>query len=1148
MSKSQLNEPERIIYLNDSEKNLLKYKKESNYISTSKYTIYSFIFIFLKEQFSKYANVFFLFTALLQQIPNVSPTNRWTTAIPLVFVLSVTAVKEIFEDYKRHKTDNEVNNRKIQVIENNSINIKTWNDVKVGDIVRVENDEYFPADLILLSSSEPDTLCYIETSNLDGETNLKIKQGLVETSNILTPELASQMKGLIKSEQPNNRLYNYDGVIILNDKSFPLDPTQLLLRGAKLKNTQWIYGVVITTGHNTKLLRNSNKTPIKKTSVEHMTNYQIVFLFGILLVLSLTCTIGYFLRQDKSFEKTVLHPTEENSFSIKDIILGFLTFIVLYNNLIPISLIVTMEFVKYCISILINNDMDMYYDVMDTTAQCRTSSLVEELGQVEYIFSDKTGTLTCNIMEFKKCSIAGEKYTRSTKKNDGPINEITFDELKGDLKDADFNDVIYQFVTLLSVCHTVIPEQDENDPSVYNYQASSPDEGALVKGALLFDFKFTTRKPHSVIVNVNGQDLEYEILNVCEFNSTRKRMSTIVKCPNGEIKIYCKGADTVIFERLAKNGNIYMDKTIEHLEEYASEGLRTLCLATRTISPEEYETWSKIFDAASTTLVNREEELSKAAELIEKDLFLLGATAIEDKLQDGIPETITTLSQAGIKIWILTGDKQETAINIGLSCQLINNEMELIIFDDEVIKGTSQGVSEFIDSQLSTIKQKLPKKYAEAEFPPKITFRNKWIGKEEDIRQKFIPPTGLVIDGKMLEYALRDENKIKFLELATLCQAVICCRVSPLQKALVVKLVKNNIDAITLAIGDGANDVGMIQAAHVGVGINGMEGLQAARAADFAISQFRFLRKLLLVHGSWAYSRLSKLILYSFYKNLTLYLTQFWYSFNNGFSGQTIYESWTLTSYNVIFTVFPPIVMGFFDQFLNAIYLNKYPKLYKEGFLGKKFNISLFVAWALNGIYHSLLLYLLIKNIWFESQIDPNGDIGNHWMLGSTLFTCVLGTVLLKAGLTMDKWNKYTTLAIVGSYACWIILLPIYCYIGPLINLSPELDGMEKKIYSSSIFWFSVIIIPCVCIFRDYIWKFMSREYFTTDKHVIQEMQKYIIDDYSADQSWYQKAVGKVKLINHMRKSRGFAFSQLESGPADIIRIYDTTKRKPSGK
>jgi len=938
MSKLLLNEEnnERIIYLNNSEKNFSLYKKESNYISTSKYTIYSFIFKFLKEQFSKYANVFFLFTALLQQIPNVSPTNRWTTAIPLVFVLMVTAVKEIFEDYKRHKSDNEVNNRRVQVIENGNINVKIWNDIKVGDIVRVENDEYFPADSILLSSSEPDALCYIETSNLDGETNLKIKQGLVETSVILTPEAASQMKGSIKSEQPNNRLYNYEGVLNMNDKSYPLDPSQLLLRGAKLKNTQWIYGVVITTGHNTKLLRNSNKAPIKKTSVEHMTNYQIVFLFGILLILSLTCTIGYFIRQGYSFEKTILHPNEDNGYSIKEVVLGFLTFIVLYNNLIPISLIVTMEFVKYCISILINNDLDMYYDVTDTTAQCRTSSLVEELGQVEYIFSDKTGTLTCNIMEFQKCTIAGQKYAKSIdKKSDTPSNELSFDKLKNDLKNVNPVDPIYQFATLLSVCHTVIPEQDENDPSVINYQASSPDEGALVKGALLLDFKFTTRKPHSVIINVNGQDLEYEILNICEFNSTRKRMSAVVRCPNGEIKIYTKGADTVIFERLAKNGNFFLDKTIEHLDEYASEGLRTLCLATRTISPEEYETWSKIFDQASTTLVNREEELSKAAELIEKDLFLLGATAIEDKLQDGIPETITTLSQAGIKIWILTGDKQETAINIGLSCSLINNNMELIIFSEEETQGTLEGVSSFIDKQLGIVKAKLPKKYAEAPFPPKITFLNKWRGKREDIRQKFLPPTGLVIDGKMLEYAIKDENKIKFLELATLCQAVICCRVSPLQKSLVVKLVKNHIDAITLAIADGANDVSMIQAAHVGVGINGMEGLQAARAADFAISQFKFLRKLLLVHGSWAYNRLSKLILYSFYKNLTLYLTQFWYSFDNGFSGQTIYESWILTSYNVLFTVFPPIVIGFFDQFINAIYLNKYPRIYKEGFLGK---------------------------------------------------------------------------------------------------------------------------------------------------------------------------------------------------------------------
>jgi phospholipid-transporting ATPase len=198
---------------------------------------------------------------------------------------------------------------------------------------------------------------------------------------------------------------------------------------------------------------------------------------------------------------------------------------------------------------------------------------------------------------------------------------------------------------------------------------------------------------------VNGHGIDYEILNICEFNSTRKRMSTVIRTSDGKIKLYCKGADTVILERLSED-NPFVEQTLQHLEEYATEGLRTLCIAMREISEEEYKVWSGIYDKAATTLVNRQEELDKAAEMIEKNLFLLGATAIEDKLQDGVPETIHTLQQAGIKIWVLTGDRQETAINIGLSCKLISDDMSLIIVNQD----NKYGTQEFLNKKIQALK------------------------------------------------------------------------------------------------------------------------------------------------------------------------------------------------------------------------------------------------------------------------------------------------------------------------------------------------------------------------------------------------------------------------------------------------------------
>lgn len=369
--------------------------------------------------------------------------------------------------------------------------------------------------------------------------------------------------------------------------------------------------------------------------------------------------------------------------------LNILTFIILFNNLIPLSLIVTMEAVKYALGFLINADLDLYYEVNDTPATARTSSLVEELGQVDYIFSDKTGTLTCNIMEFKMASIGGVAYAdvvpddkKLVVNKDGSVfGYYDFKALPEHRRSHHNRAALQEFLSLLAVCHTVIPEVDEDDPGNIVYQASSPDEAALVKGAKDLGFLFHTRRPKSVTIAVDGQDYEYEILNVNEFNSTRKRMSIVVRAPNGQIKVYIKGADTVIFERLAKE-NPFIEATSAHLEEYANEGLRTLCLAYRNVSNEEYAQWSQIYEKAATTINNRSDELDKAAELIERDLFLLGATAIEDKLQDGVPDTIHTLMEAGIRVWVLTGDRQETAINIGYSCRLITVEMNMLICNE----------------------------------------------------------------------------------------------------------------------------------------------------------------------------------------------------------------------------------------------------------------------------------------------------------------------------------------------------------------------------------------------------------------------------------------------------------------------------------
>lgn len=665
------------------------------------------------------------------------------------------------------------------------MNVK-WRDLAVGDVVKVQNNNFFPADLILLSSSEPQGISFIETSNLDGETNLKIRQGLPDTSKIVEVKDLVLLQGTIESEPPNRHLYEYNGNLKeINKQVQSLGPDQVLLRGAMLRNTSWIFAIVVYTGHDTKLMRNSTSAPLKRSTVDKMTNTQILMLFFILIFLCLISSIFNEIWTINFFtEHWYLGLTKVG----KNFAYNLLTFIILYNNLIPISLQVTLELVRFLQAIFINVDIEMYHEESNTPAMARTSNLNEELGMVKYVFTDKTGTLTRNVMEFKKCTIAGQIYSFDVLA-DEDFGETSFTTVDGaapsrlglHIKSRKANsDIAREFMTLMAICHTVIPEiasQFDHVDGVAGmtdediiYHAASPDERALVYGALKFGFVFHTRTPTYVEVDALGDKERYEILNVLEFTSTRKRMSIIARNPRGEIKLYCKGADTVIFERLAPNGQQYKDITLKHLEEFASMGLRTLCFAYVDIPDDVYDQWKETYHKASTAIQNRERKVEDAASLIENNLILLGATAIEDKLQEGVPETIAALIEAKIKVWVLTGDKQETAINIGYSCRLLQQGMDLIIMNEDNLDNTRTSITKHSSDLLAHVGSS-----------GSSSVNGEYFKKDN---------TALIIDGKTLKYALSCELRREFFELCVNCKCVICCRVSPIQKADCVMLVR----------------------------------------------------------------------------------------------------------------------------------------------------------------------------------------------------------------------------------------------------------------------------------------------------------------------------------------------------------------------
>ncbi|KAF8726933.1 hypothetical protein HU200_019419 [Digitaria exilis] len=1042
----------------------------SNSISTTKYNFFTFLPKSLFEQFRRVANVYFLLSAGIAYSPLAAYSSSSAIA-PLVVVIVATMIKEAVEDWRRNQQDTEVNSRRTRVFKDGALQDARWKDVRVGDIVRVDKDEFFPADLVLLASSYEDAICYVETMNLDGETNLKLKQSLEATSASLPDDDSFTGFGaVIRCEDPNAHLYTFVGNIEIHggqgddQQQHPLSPQQLLLRDSKLRNTDFVYGAVVFTGHDTKVMQNAMKVPSKRSNIERKMDWVIYLLLFSLFLISVVGSIffgiatGDDIRDDGRMKRWYLRPDDTDIFfdpknAAVAAVLHFFTAMMLYGYFIPISLYISIEIVKLLQALFINQDINMYHEESDTPAHARTSNLNEELGQVDTILTDKTGTLTCNSMEFIKCSIAGTAYGRGVteveramaKRKGSPLiadmdsgnQHFQPDEGKPAVKGFNFRDervmdgnwvnqpnshVIEMFFRLLAVCHTCIPEVDEESGKI-SYEAESPDEAAFVVAARELGFTFYQRTQTAVFLHefdrMSGKqvDRSYKILNVLEFNSARKRMSVIVKNEEGKTFLFSKGADSVMFERLSGSQSAYKEVTQQHINEYADAGLRTLVLAYRELEDNEYTNFDKKFTAAKNSISNdRDEKIDEVADLLERDLILLGATAVEDKLQKGVPECVDKLAQAGIKIWVLTGDKMETAINIGYACSLLRQGMKQIIItlDTADIITLEKG-----SDKAATIKASKDSVVRQINEGKKL------------VNASASEAFALIIDGKSLTYALEDDTKDMFLDLAIGCGSVICCRSSPKQKALVTRLVKKGTGKVTLAIGDGANDVGMIQEADIGVGISGAEGMQAVMASDVSIAQFRFLERLLLVHGHWCYSRITSMICYFFYKNITFGVTMFLYEAYTSFSGQPFYNDWSMASYNVFFTSLPVIAMGVFDQDVSARFCLKFPMLYQEGPQNLLFRWRRILGWMFYGVCSGVIVFFLSASALQHQAFRRSGEVIDQSTLGATAYTCVVWAVNLQMLITVSYFTLVQHACIWAGVALWYVFLAVYGAITP---------------------------------------------------------------------------------------------------------------------
>nr|QBH67581.1 phospholipid-transporting ATPase [Ustilago esculenta] len=884
--------------------------------------------------------------------------------------------------------------------------------------------------------------CFIRTDQLDGETDWKLRIAVELTQHVPTDDLAGLgNRAVVFAGPPIKDIHSFLGNLTLYP---PLDdgsvtPPPTLHRSGPMVGD--LLGVPADAPGQFRSLADSNRPDTiiamsQQPKVAPLTAENVLWANTVLAAGTAVGMVVYTGRETRAVMNTSYPGTKVGLLDLEinrlsKILCGvtfalsvalvalngfkgewwiyIFRFLILFSSIIPISLRVNLDMGKTVYARQIMHDVEIPGTIV------RTSTLPEELGRIEYLLSDKTGTLTQNEMELRKLHMGTMSYgwdsmdevasqlatalqqhygnaaqpgspTKATPGAIGatqqPISLTTAGAMLAGRGRRGMSSRVKDVVLALALCHNVTPVV-ETDGSI-TYQASSPDEVAIVRWTESVGLSLVARDRTSMFLRASdGSTLQFDILEVFPFTSESKRMGIVIReRSTGEITFYQKGADVVMAKIVAQN-----DWLDEECGNMAREGLRTLVVGRRRLTQDNWLVFERAYKAARVQVEDRNEAMARAiGEHLENNLELLGLTGVEDKLQEDVKMTLELLRNAGIKVWMLTGDKIETATCIAISSKLVARNQ----YVHQVAKlRTPDAVRDMLDF----------------------------------LRSKL--DCCLVIDGESLQLCL-DSFEDEFIELATQLSAVVACRCSPTQKADVARLIRTHTRKRVCCIGDGGNDVSMIQAADVGLGIVGKEGKQASLAADFSVTQFSFLTKLLVWHGRNSYKRSAKLAQFVIHRGLIISIIQAVFSSIFYFAPIALYQGWLMVGYATVYTM-APVFSLVLDRDVSEDLALLYPELYKDLTKGRSLSAKTFTTWLMISTYQGGAI-MILSLLLFENEFLN---------IVSISFTALVVNELIMVALEITTWHVYMILSEIMTlffYCVSIVFLPEFFDLGFVLS------------------------------------------------------------------------------------------------------------------